>query len=98
MKAGLRCRDKDGTIIFDTTSKISRVLGEFTTGRSEGRLTDDQLSNGKAFVVFIGYAEFEQNAYFPHVWFEGNAICWRFFGEWWSRRNSVKFLYGVNTV
>ncbi|NDD82997.1 hypothetical protein EBZ38_01765 [bacterium] len=91
MPAGLREYDASGNLIFDTTSKLGRVLGVTTlTGTVDGNLTDNDLTSGTPFWMIVSVASF--GAEMPAISTTGTLLSWS-----WSGRGSgtYKLIYGV---
>lgn len=48
---GLQVFDSNGSCILDVTDRLTRVLGEFETGTSDGSISDSNLASGQPWYI-----------------------------------------------
>lgn len=51
MPQGLQCWDANGNMALDTTDRLTRVLGEFDTGTSDGSMYDEYVLTGTPWYI-----------------------------------------------
>lgn len=92
-KAGLRCRDLSGNIIFDTTTETTIYLGRFDTGTGNGSISDNRLYNGEPFVMPARRLnEITEVSNMPTIAIDGDRISWWFEG---GDNSNLTMVYGV---
>jgi hypothetical protein len=81
MSWGMRIWDRNGKIVFDTTSRIGRIIGYVDTGEVNGEITDLRLTLGEPFFVAspIEFLGFEY--YMPRIVITGSTLSWAFTKE-----------------
>lgn len=79
MPQGLQCFDVNGNLILDITDRLTRVLGIFETGTSNGSLNDPNLANGAPWVYKYHQISTDiYNARPINVYVTGTTIYWEF--------------------
>jgi hypothetical protein len=97
MSYGLEVFDVSGNTTLSVTDRLTRVIGEVITGKSNGSVTNSEFLNGTPFYVFVermGLEEFSVR-YWPQVTVSGSTMSWSFLGGNSNTRVSVRLLYGV---
>jgi len=95
MSYGLRIWDENGILILDTTTRISRVLGEFALPSTPGSHTDAAISSGAFWWYMAGFTISPYiTTKVPVVSLSGNTISWIWSGAA-ANFPSVTLVYGV---
>ena len=93
MAQGLQCFDNNGNKVLDVTDRLTRVLGTFDTGTSNGSISDTNLANGIPWYITQNSAEAKWYGKAPFsVNISSNNISWTF-GD--GTIVSRKIIYGV---
>ncbi|MCY1197858.1 hypothetical protein D3C85_1700840 [compost metagenome] len=84
MPAGLQVFNADGSLQFDSSTRLTRVLGYLWAG-SNGSHIDDQLWRGAPFyfIAPTSMVSIDSYANFPQVSISGNTVSW-----WFTNPNS----------
>lgn len=79
MAKGIRVRKPGvGTVIFESTGRITKILGSFATN-SAGSITVPEFSQGTPMCfVMPQAAAAESYAILPRVWISGNTLNWNY--------------------
>lgn len=95
MVYGLRIRDASGNIVVDYTDRLTRVVGTFATGTSDGETYYDPQGGGLWIVALHSFLDvYNGNA--PVVTISGGTISWKFDPLVQpSARESITFLVGL---
>lgn len=95
---GLQVFDEDGNMIVDVTDRLSKYLGKFDTGFEDGSITNDMLTEGNLWIVFVGYQYsshevWNDELHPPTFTVNGSVLSWTFPNS----RYRVRFIgyYGV---
>lgn len=98
MPQGLQVFGENGKLLLDVTDRLTRVLGEFETGTTDGSITDPDLLSGTPWYVTYFIDSMDLAYKRPlHVKFTGNVLNW----EWGIKTSSkdvcinTKIIYGV---
>lgn len=102
-KQGLRIYDKNGNILLDATSRLTKYLGMLSIGTTDGSYTDDRLQEGE-----FWFATFKLNDYrkcygmtekftefLPEITRQGNTITWKYTNQDTTYRTGLTIMYGV---
>lgn len=89
MAAGLQVFNADGSLQFDGSTRITRLLGVIGVG-GNGSFSHAGLSTGTPFAVFQSYG-IGINSTMPAFNFSGNTFSWSFNGP----TSSGYFVVGV---
>ena len=92
MSQGLQVWGADGVIVFDTNTRAGILIGEITTGTTNGSITDYRLSMGSGFCMVMN-GSFSFSSAIPVARISGSTLTWEFPPEG-ARQDSV-ILYGV---
>lgn len=105
MAAGIRIYSSDGQkIVFDSSFHTTVVLGNGSTGTTNGSLpADDRLLTGTFWVSIIGYEHQAKGYAQPRFYTVGNKLYWDFDSVISNRvienglceKVSINFIYGV---
>ena len=91
MAYGLIVRDGAGNIQIDTGTRLTRILGTFNTGVTNGSITDSNLSQGTPFWFIVdGYGS--GDGYTADISASGTTISWTITG---SPKIACNVVYGV---
>lgn len=78
MSQGLQCWDAYGKLTLNVTDRLTRVLGEFNTGKISGTIIDPNLAGGIPWYVAVDvggtsglYSSFK-------ITFTPNSLSWEF--------------------
>lgn len=96
MPQGLQIRDANGNMILDITDRLTRVLGSFSTGTTDGSHTDAALSSGTPWLHATSSNPF--NVYVCKYTITGNTISWAFSNLGYiaaGSRQAEYVIYGV---
>lgn len=97
MNQGLQIFNENGICTLDVTDRLTRVLGEFETGTSNGSLVDNNLLSGTPWFISIpsvSAVSFDSNSI--SITFSSNSISWEFVGYFSTPGNhSHHIIYGV---
>lgn len=93
MPQGLQCWDASGNLVLDVTDRLTRVLGTFNTGTTDGSITDPALTTGTPWYVSIGFDNYfyygEMGCIITVV---GSTLSWTFQS---GTKSDKKIMYGV---
>ncbi|MDR5774920.1 MULTISPECIES: hypothetical protein [unclassified Caballeronia] len=92
MAYGLRCRDASGNITVDITDRLTRVIGTFSTGGSDGSFTVNVT--GSVWFMVLDDSQYSRTVLAPIVTLSGNTISWTFPSTTYGTR-AVTVMYGV---
>jgi hypothetical protein len=97
MSYGLEVWDDGGNNTLSVTNRLTRVIGEVITGKTNGSVTSSEFLNGTPFYAFVERMGLEEYAvrYWPQVTVSGSTVSWSFLGGDSNTRVSVRLLYGV---
>lgn len=95
MPAGLQVFRANGTLKMDITTSITRYLGSFNTGTSDGQFVDSRMTSGRPFFQIISVG-FIGNYMLPEITFGSDRFYWNFANNGLNtqKANSTVF-YGV---
>jgi len=93
MPAGLECFDSLGRSVISVTTRITRILGNVTTGIANGSISNPGFSQGTAYYLVLGQ---DVGLLSPTISISGNTLSW----SWESTipneyRDSAEIQYGV---
>jgi len=92
MGQGLQIWNASGGLVLDTSHRLTRVLGSFESGTSDGSLTSPGFSQGTPWHVRLtsqlGYTA-------PTITVSGNTLSWSFGNVAAEFRRSAFIIYGV---
>lgn len=91
MAYGLVVRDAAGNVILDTSTRLTRILGTFNTGTSNGSITDGNLAQGTPF-WFISDGYGSGDGFTADISVSGTTISWTITG---TPKIACQFVYGV---
>lgn len=97
MAYGLRVRDHAGAISVEYSDRISRVLGSFSTGTSNGSFVVPSDASGAVFYAVAGTTGFAAGIVYPTVYLSGRTISWAFETGSASDRRAATIVYGVHS-
>jgi hypothetical protein len=98
---GLQIFDAGGNVVLDVTDRLTRVLGEFETGTSDGFITDTNLDYGTPWfiaklngsvTVKEGYNSYYSSSVPILISFNSQSLSWSFSGGSVANHHIV---YGV---
>ena len=79
MPQGLQVFDENGNMTLDVTDRLTRVLGEFQTGKVSGSITDSNLSSGIPWYIIKNSSDGRGYKYAPFlITFTSNGASWTF--------------------
>lgn len=105
-KQGLRIYDKDGNIMLDATSRLTKYLGTLSIGTTDGSYTDSRLQEGEFWYATLKLNEYK-NCYridpetsefinfLPVITRDGNTIRWNYTDSDSDFRTGLTIIYGV---
>lgn len=92
----IRCHARDGSITFDSTMRVTRVLGYFDTGTEEGSFTHPDIASGEAFFIIVKYYGPTYMRDVPIAVANGNTVSWQFERYTYNiGRVSARMMFGV---
>lgn len=98
MPQGLQIFDVNSNCLLDITDRLTRVLGSFETGTSDGSITDFNLTSGTPWFYTYNPSD-TYNVRVPcKISFSGNIISWSFQSGYCANqqgRANLKVIYGV---
>ena len=102
-KQGLRIYDKDGNIILDATSRLTKYLGTLSIGATNGSYTDDRLREGDFWYMTLKLNDYKKcygmtnkfTEFLPEITREGNTIKWTYTESDATYRTGLTIMYGV---
>lgn len=102
-KQGLRIYDKDGNIMLDATSRLTKYLGALSIGTTDGSYTDDRLREGDFWYVTLNLNDYKKcygmtnkfTEFLPKITREGNTIKWTYTNQDTTYRTGLTIMYGV---
>ena len=102
-KQGLRIYDKDGNIILDATSRLTKYLGTLSIGTTNGSYTDDRLREGDFWYMTLKLNDYKKcygmtnkfTEFLPEITREGNTIKWTYTESDATYRTGLTIMYGV---
>lgn len=77
MPSGIKIWDASGNVVFDTTVKAGRVLGQVSTGTANGSVTNADFSQGVGWFTVAPVAT-GLGTYVPTVTLSGTTVSWSF--------------------
>lgn len=96
MAQGLQCWDANGNLTLDLTDRLTRVLGQFETGTTDGSITNEDLATGEPWFFCMSdnlvSSNYEKDPLTVTV--NNTTISWAFDYIGADRVNK-KFMYGV---
>lgn len=92
MPAGLQIWDENGNVMLDTENRVTRVLGSFESGTSDGSLTSEGFSQGTPWHVRLTP---DLGLTPPKITVSGNTLSWTFGNVAEEFRRSAYVMYGV---
>lgn len=95
MPQGLQVWDENGQLEVDVTSRLTRIIGSFTTTEGvnvSGSVVDDRLLDGQPWYVIQQTPS--SRPWLPIISISGNTISWSSRGGS-SVTRSVNVVYGV---
>ncbi len=80
MPAGFQCWDENGTLLYDTTTNMGRILGTISTGGVNGSLSVPAFSQGTpfAFPVLVLSDAASVDVFQPLVTISGTTLSWTY--------------------
>lgn len=95
MANGFRVRNaQTGEVTVDMTTKLTKVLGTYTTSSSAGSMTDPGFAAGNPFFVILGSQAPNDDSRTATLTAHANSISWDFVDAGNSNKKTT-FLYGV---
>lgn len=102
-KQGLRIYDKDGNIMLDATSRLTKYLGTLSIGTTNGSYTDERLREGDFWYVTLKLNDYKKcygmknkfTEFLPEITREGNTIKWTYTENDATYRTGLTIMYGV---
>lgn len=102
-KQGLRIYDKDGNIMLDATSRLTKYLGTLSIGTTDGSYTDDRLGEGDFWYVTLKLNDYKKcygmknkfTEFLPEITREGTTIKWTYTESDATYRTGLTIMYGV---
>jgi len=92
MAAGLVLWDGSGNVVLDTAHRLTRVLGAFESGISDGSLTSEGFAQGTPWHVRLTP---DLGLTPPKITVTGNTLSWTFGNVAAEFRRSAFIMYGV---
>lgn len=96
MPQGLQCFNASGSLVLDVTDRLTRILGEFTAGGSDGSLSDANLSTGSPWYVLKNDNANQFNLITDSpiaITLSSSGISWTYGA--YGLRKSFTYIYGV---
>ena len=102
-KQGLRIYDKDGNIMLDATSRLTKYLGTLSIGTTDGSYTDNRLGEGDFWYVTLKLNDYKKcygmknkfTEFLPEITREGTTIKWTYTESDATYRTGLTIMYGV---
>lgn len=102
-KQGLRIYDKDGNIMLDATSRLTKYLGTLSIGTTDGSYTDERLREGDFWYVTLKLNDYKKcygmknkfTEFLPEITREGTTIKWTYTESDTTYRTGLIIMYGV---
>ena len=102
-KQGLRIYDKDGNIMLDATSRLTKYLGTLSIGTTDGSYTDARLGEGDFWYVTLKLNDYKKcygmknkfTEFLPKITREGTTIKWTYTESDATYRTGLTIMYGV---
>lgn len=102
-KQGLRIYDKNGNIMLDATSRLTKYLGTLSIGTTDGSYTDDRLQEGDFWYVTLKLNDYKKcygmknkfTEFLPEITRQGNTITWKYTNQDTTYRTGLTIMYGV---
>lgn len=102
-KQGLRVYDKDGNIMLDATSRLTKYLGTLSIGTTDGSYIDDRLGEGDFWYMTLKLNDYKKcygmtnkfTEFLPKITREGNTIKWTYTESDATYRTGLTIMYGV---
>jgi len=102
-KQGLRIYDKDGNIMLDATSRLTKYLGTLSIGTTDGSYTDERLREGDFWYVTLKLNDYKKcygmknkfTEFLPEITREGTTIKWTYTESDATYRTGLTIMYGV---
>lgn len=97
MSQGLEVWDENGIEIISLDGQFCKFLGTFQTGTVAGSMTDDRLSLGTPFFLYVSSNATWGLGGWPQITVSGTTISWVFgekFGTDWQNWDTL-IAYGV---
>lgn len=102
-KQGLRIYDKNGNIMLDATSRLTKYLGTLSIGTTDGSYTDERLREGDFWYVTLKLNDYKKcygmknkfTEFLPKITREGNTIKWTYTESDATYRTGLTIMYGV---
>ena len=94
---GLQIFDANGNLKLDVTDSLTRVIGDFETGLTNGSISDLELLNGTPwYIVSMNQGSNLRDVCMQslNITINGSILSWVFFADS-STRNSYHVIYGV---
>ncbi|QOK96592.1 hypothetical protein HF909_09175 [Ralstonia pseudosolanacearum] len=89
MGQGIQVFNADGSLQFDSSSRLSRVLGQVYSGTDPGSISVPGFVQGTPWYHCIGVGN---SALIPEVSISGTTLSWAFP---WATHNPALIIYGV---
>lgn len=102
-KQGLRIYDKDGNIMLDATSRLTKYLGTLSIGTTNGSYTDDRLGEGDFWYMTLKLNDYKKcygmknqfTEFLPEITRQGTVITWKYTNQDTTYRTGLTIMYGV---
>lgn len=102
-KQGLRIYDKDGNIMLDATSRLTKYLGTLSIGTTDGSYTDNRLQEGEFWWVTLRLNDYKKcygmknqfTEFLPEITRQGTVITWKYTNQDTTYRTGLTIMYGV---
>lgn len=102
-KQGLRIYDKDGNIMLDATSRLTKYLGTLSIGTTDGSYTDSRLQEGEFWFATFKLNDYKKcygmtekfTEFLPEITRQGNTITWKYTNQDTTYRTGLTIMYGV---
>lgn len=102
-KQGLRVYDKDGNIMLDATSRLTKYLGTLSIGTTDGSYTDNRLQEGEFWWVTLRLNDYKKcygmknqfTEFLPEITRQGTVITWKYTNQDTTYRTGLTIVYGV---